>query len=291
MHTWLIIDCNFLCHRAGYAFPDLTYEGEPTGCTFGFLSELLNLQQRFEADQVVFCFDHGRSKRKAIFPQYKANRHKQDRTPEEEEAQRVYRREIKRLWQDILPGIGYENILISYGYEADDFIARACQAISTYHHGDQAIIIASDHDLFQCIGPNIKMWDPNRKKLHTIQSLASELGISPTDWVQVKAIAGCNEDEIPGAERVGEKTAIKYLRGEIKETHKVILTIAKFLQSPEYARNLALTKLPYMGTPEVQLTIHDIDPRRWQAVMVKYGMDSLIKQGPYMGRRPLMRGK
>jgi DNA polymerase-1 len=283
--TWLVIDVNFLCHRASYAFAGLSHEGESTGVTFGFFSDLINLQQRFDAQHVAFCFDLGRAKRLATYPAYKLNRRTRERTPEEAAAQSAYRREIKRLWQEVLPSIGYENILISYGYEADDFVARACQAIITNFPGDEAVIIASDHDLLQCLCPGVKMWDPNKKFLHTIQSLASNYGVSPQDWVQVKAIAGCSGDEIPGAKGVGEKTATGYLRGELKDTSKAIATIQAFVQSTEYTRNLNLVKLPYHGTPEAQLVKSSPSSRGWQKVMREYGMDSLINRGPYLGRR------
>lgn len=287
--TWLICDCNFLCRRASYAFGQLEHNGEATGVLFGFLSDLRNMQERFEAKQVVFCFDRGRSKREEIYPDYKGKRRaaNEQRLLEEEEIIKanIYRRVIKRLWQEVLPDIGYPNVLVSQGYEADDFIAKACQELTVDFPDDQIMIVSADKDLLQCLAPHIQRYDPNAKVVTSLQDFKAKYGIMPADWATVKALAGCESDCIPGAFKIGESTALKYLRGVLPTKYKAYASIQQFLSSPEYARNQQLVKLPLIGTPECRLVKHNVNPEQWGRVVQSLGMNSLVRSGPYTGRR------
>jgi 5'-3' exonuclease len=288
--SWLILDCNFLCHRAGYAFGghELSHDDQPTSVAFGFLSDLIRLQERFDAAQVVFCFDLGRPIRKDLLPEYKAARHAKHISPEEIESYNDFHREVKRLWREILPNIGYQNILRRVGYEADDWIAAACKRVPST---DEAVIISADHDLFQCLRPNIRLYSPNAKKLYTLQSFRQEFGINPPEWIEVKAIAGCRGDEIPGAARIGEKTAIKFLKGKLKEGSKAYNTIDNFVHSKTYIRNIGLVRLPIDGLPGVSLIPDEVvNRRRWKDEMERLGMKSLVGLGPYLGRRKGIHG-
>jgi len=285
--TWLVLDCNFLCRRASYVFRGLSHEEFPTGVIFGFLSDLLHFQQRFDALQVVCCFDHGRSKRYRHFPGYKAARQKKklQATPEEKKVEQEFRDQIYRLWAHILPEIGFENVLIADGFEADDWIAKAVQTISRDFPDDQSVIISSDRDMFQLIGPRTQIWNPNSKRLYTLQSFNANYGVTPQDWIRVKAISGCSSDGIPGAEKIGEKTALKYLKGELMNYTQGYRIIHRFLRSPEFGRNMLLVQLPFIGIPDPQLVKHEVSPRKWKQAMIGLGMDSLAKDGPYIGRR------
>lgn len=287
--TWLVLDCNFLCRRASYAFQGLSHNGEPTSVSFGFFSDLIHLQRRFDAQQVVFCFDRGRNKRIQEFPEYKAKRregHKKARLdPDQNEYFFNFRKEISKLSTSILPNIGYENTLTAYGYEADDWIAKACHEISHNFKGDEVVIVSADHDMFQCLSPTIRLYNPNAKRIYTLQSFTNDYGIPPSEWIKVKAIAGCSGDEIPGADRIGEKTAIKYLLDILPKKTKAYAEIRRFLLSKEFGRNLMLVSLPFPGTPNCGLVKHSIDPRKWSEVISGLGMDTLVNLGPYLGRR------
>jgi len=67
----IILDCNYLCHRAKHIFGDLTYDGNATGVIYGFLKSLSAFQDLFNTSNFVFCFDSRTSKRKEIYPNIK----------------------------------------------------------------------------------------------------------------------------------------------------------------------------------------------------------------------------
>ena len=279
--TWLILDCNFLCHRAKWAIGDLSHNGEQTGVLFGFLSDVLGLEQQFQAQHVIYCFDVGTSKRKEMLPCYKATRHQptKNATPEDiEETKQEYKRfrkQVHTLRTQTLPALGYPNILAAPGYEADDWIARACLTIAQHWPFDQAVIITADHDLLQCIAVNVNWYNPNQKQVHTLSSFREKYGILPRSWCTVKALAGCSGDNIPGITGVGEKTAIKYLRGELKPGK--ILDKLNEEEQHIRAQNLPLVKLPLGRTPEPTLIKQTQDIIKWRKVTADLGMTSLIK--------------
>lgn len=71
----------------------------------------------------------------------------------------------------------------------------------------------------------------------------------------VKAIAGCKTDEVPGVERVGEVTAIKFIKGELKDSTKAYLNIIN--SYPIIERNTRLVVLPFLGTPTFKIRVNE----------------------------------
>lgn len=289
MDSWLVLDCNFLCYRARYSTGELTHNGVPTGTTFGFLTSLVNLQEAFQADYVVFCFDLGEPKRKTLLPCYKANRHKPPKEVSEEEkeelekASKNFRIEVKRIRKDTLPRMGYKNILSFPGYEADDWIAYACETIQKRWPEDEVIIVSADHDLYQCLSGQVRMYNPCAKQVVTLQGFKSKYGILPSNWALVKAISGCRGDNIPGIDGVGESTAIKFLLGGLPKTSKKRKSIE--LGSTVIERNIPLVSLPfaYITKPPLKKSLPDIES--WRTITKELGMDTLIFAGPYVSRR------
>ena len=80
---YLLLDCNYLCHRAKHSTGDLSYGGDATGVIYGFLKSLSGFQDFFNTSNFVFCWDSNTSKRKEIYPEYKANRENKEYTDEE----------------------------------------------------------------------------------------------------------------------------------------------------------------------------------------------------------------
>jgi len=243
------------------------------------LRDLFCFQRLFDAEYLIFAWDLGRSKRVEILPEYKANRHK-GQTTEERETQKIFRKEMRELRLHMLPEMGYTNILASPGIEADDWIAQSCRSIAYIWPKDEMIIISADHDLLQCLSEHVKQYNPNRKKLHTLQSFFTEKRIVPREWSRVKALAGCSSDNIPGIKGVGEKTAIQYILDSLKRGGVKWNSIQNNVQT--YFRNLPLVTLPMKGTPDVHPNKSKVEARRWRAVVKKLGMTTLKKRGPYV---------
>ena len=288
MAKWLLIDANYLCHRAHHSVGPLSHNGTPTGVTFGVLSSLLNYQERFEAPNAVFCFDLGESIRKRDYPQYKANRGKNP-LPEDpdEAAEELLRRcnfrwEVHNLREVILPRIGYQ-VLAEPHFEADDMIAVAARWIDR-NTCDDAVIISADHDLLQLLSPQVTMYSPARNKVHTIQSFRREYDIPAKDWWLVKAMAGCSSDNVAGIRGVGEKTALKYIKKQIKpgsaRARKIEVEFDGVCR-----RNSPLVKLPHTKTPKCEPIPSAPNRSEWEQLCKELGFQSLKNQGPYTGRR------
>ena len=100
----------------------------------------------------------------------------------------------------------------------------------------------------------------------------------------VKIIAGCSTDEVPGVPGVGEKTAIKYLTGELDKHTKTFKKIATSASFPLYARNRKLIKLPMEGTHRFRLQDDELSEEGWRQVTKLLGMRSIRDRMPFYTR-------
>ncbi len=214
-NSLLILDCNYLAWRAYHTKQDLRYRGTPTGVIFGILQDVISLRELHNTERIAFCFDHDRRylKRKIDCPGYKSSRDRPDATEEEQKMFKEVHQQILALRKTILPTLGFRNVFAEEGYEADDLIASI---VCDLREGDQAIIVGADHDLFQLLGPRTIIWNPTKSVAITESSFSKDYGVTPTQWVDVKAIAGCSSDDVPGIRGIGEKTACKFLNGTLK---------------------------------------------------------------------------
>ena len=250
MSTYLLIDVSCLAHRAWHTTGGLSYQGDPTGVLFGVLRDIEQLRNQFTDDNsgleyrstCIFAFDSGGAGlRGQIEPSYKSNRRK-ELTEDEEIALQGYRQQVQRLYRELLPEMGFRNVSKVKGYEADDIIAYYAERMPVRHQG---IIVSSDNDLWQCLRPNVSWYSPTKKQTITFASFKEEWGIYPSDWSRVKAIAGCSSDGVVGIRGVGEKTAVSWMRGQLKESSKKYQAIMHGLDI--VSRNMELVKLPFEG--------------------------------------------
>lgn len=282
---WIVIDANNMVWRNFHAIPSkLKYNGEPTGALFGFFRDILALHRFYGTEQMAFCFDRGVSKRKTLDATYKSNR----KEPENEEvklATRKLQKQLVELCDEVLPSMGYRNVFKSDGYEADDLIASICKhALPEMDDGATIIISSTDQDLYQLLqsakynekGQTVKIHLPGNTIITSL-SFKEKYGISPKSWHKVKAIAGCSSDNVAGIKGVGEKTAIKYIRFELKKKAKAYQSIVNNPDVVEH--NLQLVTLPLPGTPKLTLVPNETTNKKWNEVMDIYGFGSnLMRQ-------------
>jgi DNA polymerase-1 len=292
--TYLILDCNYLCYRAKYTTGGLSYHEQPTGVIYGFLKSLVGFQEFFGSSDFIFCWDSNTSKREGIYPEYKAQRHR-EYSAAEIEFDVVFRKQIKKLRTTYLPAIGFRNIFIQPGYESDDIIASVASDI--VHRklcykilgklGDvnpEAVIITRDKDLYQCIAPNVSICDPQTNKILTLQGFKKRYGIKPHEWSTVKALAGCTTDNVKGIPGIGETTAIKYLKGELTKGKKYDAILSE-AGAKVFFRNLDLVGLPMKGTKRFQLQADELSEDGWRQVTEELGMSSIRDRMPFVVRR------
>lgn len=285
---WLVLDCSYLCHRAFHTMGGLSFKGSPTGVIFGFLKQVGELQETFRTPRVVFTFDHPKLKRKEVYPAYKQKRHSKERSEEEKKQFAALHEQIQCLRTRYLPMIGFRNILCWHGLESDDVMASLAKYRPPSQH---FILVTADKDLFQMLRPGVEVWNPHTKTLHTHETFQEENGIEPNQYAYVKAIAGCSSDEVEGISRVGEATATKFLRGDLKEDSSLFKKIRSREGRAIVRRNWPLVKLPYKGTPRAELHHDDFSEEGWKDVVSTLGFRSLEKRPPFWIQREIDHGK
>lgn len=263
----ILVDGNFLANRAFHSVGHLTHGDIPTGVPFGMLAEAGWLVEKFKCDRIAWVFDKGRSVRETYLPGYKASRKPDPHGDPVKYAQRVaIHKAVVSMATDILPSIGYKSIWYSNHYEADDIIARYCQE----HPREETIVVSADGDLYQLLYmPWVKLWNPAAKKLWDADTFEEAKGIPPEFWAEVKAITGCDSDDVPGVEGVGEKGAIDWILGKLKHTST---KAQKLLASTDFIEwNKPLVKLPWPGTPDFEYIEHDLTVAAWDALCDRLG--------------------
>lgn len=275
----LVIDTTYLCHRAYHAMGDLEHGGVGTGAVFGVLKDIVWLQDFFKTTRTVFAFDVGRGHRSDLLPTYKqsrAARHAEE-TETEKEARADFAVQVKKLRTHYLPNAGFKNVFSAKGFEADDIIASICAAVAD---DDEAIIVGTDQDLWQCLRRNVWVWNPQKKQAYTREMFHAEWGIKPRQWAHVKAYAGCDTDDVVGVRGAGEITVAKFLRGELPTHHKIHNVLASPAGLATHDRNLPIVKLPYPGTPTYTIQKDEVTEAKWKAVAEELGMRTLTDTAP-----------
>jgi len=274
--TTLVVDSNFLAHRAIYTMNALSYEDDKTGVIFGFLMQILSYAKEFKTNDIIFCWDSTNSKRKELYPDYKANRVKEDITEEEEELKLSGYKQFDTLREEVLPLMGFKNVYFQDGYEADDLIATTVG----WHEGE-FVIITADHDMYQLLD-FADMWNPASKQLYTYDDFGQEWELSPIDWIDVKSLAGCSSDNIAGIKGVGEKTAAKFIRNELKSTTKAYQKIES-ARGNVLKRNKPLVTLPFIGTNIYKIKDNKLNFDNFvEHICYRYSFDSFLKDNYYL---------
>lgn len=284
----LVIDTTYLCHRAYHAMGDLTHGGVGTGAIYGVLKDIISLQEYHKTSRVVFAFDvPGGGHRHAILPTYKSSRVARhgEESDTEKEARADFQEQVRKLRTHYLPIAGYKNVFYAKGFEADDIIASVCAGIPEH---EEAVIIGTDKDLYQCLRNNVWLWNPQTKQPYTINDFIEEWGLAPRRWASVKAFAGCSTDDVPGVRGAGEQTVAKYLRGVLPTHHKVYQTLAA--SKALHDRNLPIVKLPYPGTPTYTIQPDQVTEEGWAACAAELGMKSIAATLP-RGAAQKVRGR
>ena len=249
-----------------------TAEGVRTGALFGILRDIRGFHERFQTQNLVFTFDVGANRRYRISSDYKSTRRKQREAspPEEQEAYKELNKQIDKLRTDYLPRCGYTNVFWQDGFEADDVLAAISSSIIPSVTG---VIVSSDEDMWQLLRPNISVFNPSTEFTMTLDKFHKKYGIDAAMWADVKALAGCKSDDVPGVAGVGNITAAKFLRGALAPGKKYEAIIKA---NNTWRENLKLVTLPLPGTATPKLVINQVTPAKWDVVARELGMSTLL---------------
>ena len=206
----LLVDGSSYLYRAFHALPDLTSaSGQPTGAIYGVLTMLQKLIKAEQPDFVAIVFDlPDKTFRHILYPGYKANRHA---TPKDLISQ------IQPLHAAI-QHLGLPLITQS-GFEADDIIGTLAKQAESQNI--QSLIATGDKDFAQLVSDRVYLIDTMKNVRLDPQGVSDKFGIAPELIIDYLTLAGDVSDNIPGVEKVGPKTAIKWL-SEYKNLQGVV---------------------------------------------------------------------
>lgn len=206
--TLMVIDGHSLAFRAFYALPVDSFQapdGQHTNAIHGFISMFLGLVKKEEPTHVAVAFDVSRfSFRTRIYPEYKATR---GETPSEFIGQ-------VPLLQEALHAMGVPT-LTKEDYEADDILATL--ATQGANAGMDVLVVSGDRDTFQLVSDRVTVLYPSARgvaelKRYTPAAVIERYGVQPHQYPEIAALVGETSDNLVGVDKVGEKTAVKWIQ-------------------------------------------------------------------------------
>ena len=206
--TLLLVDGSSYLYRAFHALPDLrNAAGEPTGAIYGVLNMLRRLLADYKADYLACVFDaRGKTFRDEMYAQYKANR---PPMPDDLGAQ------VGPLL-DAIRASGWPLLQIE-GVEADDVIGTLAREAEK--RGLRCVISTGDKDLAQLVSDRVTLVNTMSNERLDPAGVQAKFGVRPERMLDYLTLIGDSVDNVPGVDKVGPKTAAKWLEqyGSLEE--------------------------------------------------------------------------
>lgn len=201
MATLLLVDGSSYLYRAFHALPDLRNQaGDPTGALYGMIAMLRRLSSDVHAEYRACVFDaSGPTFRDALYAEYKAHR---PPMPED------LARQIAPI-HHVVRALGWP-LLMENGVEADDVIGTLAKQAAA--NGMNVIISTGDKDLAQLVTPQVTLVNTMSNERLDVAGVEAKFGVKPEHITDYLALVGDTADNIPGVQKVGPKTAAKWLQ-------------------------------------------------------------------------------
>ena len=198
--TLLLVDGSSYLYRAFHAMPDLrNAEGAPTGAIYGMINMLRRLRQDYSAAYMACVFDaKGKTFRDDLYPDYKAQR-----APMPEDLVR----QIEPI-HEVVRALGWPILMVE-GIEADDVIGTL--AVQAAAEGLSAVVSTGDKDLAQLVNEHVTLVNTMSNETLDRAAVIAKFGVPPERIVDYLTLVGDTVDNVPGVEKVGPKTAVKWL--------------------------------------------------------------------------------
>lgn len=199
----ILVDGSSYLYRAFYV-PQLrdlkNAKGEPTGAIYGVLNMLRKLRDEYQPEYMAVVFDaKGKTFRHQLYPAYKANRPPMP----EDLAQQI------QALHTLVEALGFPLLSVP-GVEADDVIGTL--AVLAAEQGRQVLISTGDKDLAQLVTESITLINTMNNTVLDGSAVVEKFGVAADQIVDYLALMGDSSDNIPGVEKVGPKTAVKWLQ-------------------------------------------------------------------------------
>jgi DNA polymerase-1 len=196
----ILVDGSSYLYRAFHALPALTTaDGRPTGAVRGVVSMLKKLLREYQPTHMAVVFDaKGKTFRDDLYPEYKATR---PPMPDE------LRQQIEAL-HDLIRAMGLP-IIVEEGVEADDVIGTLAE--QARQQGYDVLISTGDKDMAQLVDDKVTLIDTMTNRVMDPQGVVEKFGVAPDRIIDYLALVGDKSDNVPGVDKVGPKTAVKWL--------------------------------------------------------------------------------
>ena len=200
IHTLLLVDGSSYLYRAYHAMAQLTApDGAPTGALYGVLNMLRRLRSDYVHDYCAVVFDaKGKNFRHEMFPDYKATR---PPMPDDLRPQAEALPDLVRL-------MGWPVLVISQ-VEADDVIGTLAKMAS--EAGWNVVVSTGDKDMAQLVNERVTLVNTMSGETLDIEGVKEKFGVRPDQIRDYLALMGDKVDNVPGVEKCGPKTAVKWL--------------------------------------------------------------------------------
>ncbi|MBI3715189.1 MAG: DNA polymerase I, partial [Betaproteobacteria bacterium] len=196
----LLVDISSYFFRAFHAIRELrSPAGEPTNAIFGVVNMLRKLREEHPHDYSAAVFDpKGKTFRDDIYPEYKAT---SSATPEELAFQIP-------LIRETVEALGWQCVVVD-GFEADDVIGTLARHASA--RGVKTMISTGDKDLAQLVNDQVTLVNTMSNETLDIEGVKNKFGVPPDRIIDYLALMGDTVDNVPGVDKVGPKTAAKWI--------------------------------------------------------------------------------
>ncbi|PXX88955.1 DNA polymerase I [Marinobacter vulgaris] len=197
----VLVDGSSYLFRAYHALPPLmTSKGHPTGAIKGVISMIRKLEQDFPGSKMVVVFDaKGKTFRNDLYEDYKATR---PPMPDDLAVQ------IQPI-HDMVRAMGLPLLIVS-GVEADDVIGTLADEATS--KGIDVVISTGDKDMAQLVSDHVTLINTMTDTRMDRDGVVEKFGIAPEQIVDYLALVGDKVDNIPGVNKCGPKTAVKWLQ-------------------------------------------------------------------------------
>lgn len=277
MPRLLLVDGSSYLYRAFHALPDLrSPAGEPTGAMHGVIAMLRKLKQEYHADYLACVFDaKGKTFRDDLYDAYKAQR-----APMPDDLVR----QIDPI-HDAVRALGWPLLMVE-GVEADDVIGTL--AAHATERGVETIISTGDKDLAQLVNGHVVLINTMSNERLDIAGVTAKFGVPPERIVDFLTLTGDTVDNVPGVEKVGPKTAAKWIAehgsldqlianaGQVKGV--VGDNLRKALDWLPTARTLVTVKCDVPGLSLDALHAAPEDKDALQALYQRFGFRTWLKE-------------
>ncbi|WP_024413919.1 DNA polymerase I [Streptococcus suis] len=265
----LLIDGSSVAFRAFFAlYNQIDRFKSPTGlhtnAIYGFNLMLDHMMKRIEPTHILVAFDAGKTTfRTEMYADYKAGRAK---TPDEFREQFPFIRQM-------LDAMGVKHYELDQ-YEADDIIGTLDKMAERTEVPFDVTIVSGDKDLIQLTDENTVV-EISKKGVAEFEEftpayLMEKMGITPTQFIDLKALMGDKSDNIPGVTKIGEKTGLKLLTefGSLDGIYENIDS----MKASKMKENLIADKEKAF----LSRTLATIDTQ----APIEIGLDDIVYQGP-----------